>query len=100
MSFVQGKTAIITGAGSGICFAFTKLLLDQGCNVVLGDLALRPEAEELLKLYSTPNKQPRAIFHRADVRNWQNLDQLFKIAQEEFGRIDIVCPGAGIFEPV
>ncbi|KAJ5539626.1 NAD(P)-binding Rossmann-fold containing protein [Penicillium frequentans] len=99
MSFVQGKTAIVTGAGSGICFAFTKLLLDQGCNVVLGDLALRPEAEELLKLHSTPNKQPRAIFHRTDVRNWRDLDQLFKIAQEQFGRIDIVCPGAGIFEP-
>ncbi|KAJ5916743.1 hypothetical protein N7504_000758 [Penicillium tannophilum] len=99
MSFVQGITAIVTGAGSGICFAFTKLLLDKGCNVVLGDLALRPEAEELLKLHSTLNKQPRAIFHRTDVRNWQDLDRLFKIAQEEFGRIDIVCPGAGIFEP-
>lgn len=40
MSFVQGKTATVPGAGSGICFAFTKILLDQGCNVVLGDLAL------------------------------------------------------------
>ncbi|KAJ5760396.1 NAD(P)-binding Rossmann-fold containing protein [Penicillium odoratum] len=98
MSFVQGKTAIVTGAGSGICFAFTKILLDHGCNVVLGDLALRPEAEELVKLHSIP-KHPTAIFHRTDVRNWQDIEFLFKTAQEEFGRIDIVCPGAGIFEP-
>jgi 3-hydroxybutyrate dehydrogenase len=32
---VNGKTAIITGAGSGINFEFAKLLLEKGCNVVI-----------------------------------------------------------------
>ncbi|KAF3344293.1 Maltose permease MAL61 [Verticillium dahliae VDG2] len=45
---VAGKYAVITGAGSGINLAFAKQLLERGCSVLIGDLALRPEAEALL----------------------------------------------------
>src|ERR1700733_4158416 len=67
---VHGKTAIVTGAGSGIftCsiqlslvllissptginLAFARLLLSRGCNVLFVDLALRPEAEETIEKY-------------------------------------------------
>lgn len=65
---------------------------------MFADLALRPEAEELVSKYqSTPNK---AVFQRTDVTSWPDLDAMFAVAQQQFGSIDIVCPGAGIFEPV
>lgn len=96
---VDGKTAIITGAGSGINFEFTKLLLENGCNVMIADLCLRPESEALIKEHSTESKA-RAIFQQTDVREWKQLDNMFDVATKEFGGADIVCPGAGVYEPV
>ncbi|KIW71169.1 hypothetical protein PV04_03364 [Phialophora macrospora] len=94
---VQGKTAIVTGAGSGINLEFARLLLQHGANVLFADLALRPEAQELVSQYtSTPNK---AVFQKTDVTSWPDLDAMFSAAIDHFGAIDIVCPGAGVFEP-
>ncbi|GFN18003.1 putative short chain dehydrogenase/reductase family oxidoreductase [Aspergillus tubingensis] len=100
MSFaVQGRAAIVTGAGSGINLSFAKLLLEHGCNVLFADLALRPEAKTLVDQYSAKGKTPRAVFQRTDVTDWQQLERMFEVAEQEFGELDIVCPGAGIFEP-
>lgn len=81
----------------GINYSFTKLLLEKGCNVLLADLSLRPEAQSLLDTYSSGI--PRAVFHKTDVRGWTQLDAMFKAAENEFKEIDIVCPGAGIYDP-
>lgn len=91
---VQGKTALITGAGSGICLELTKLLLSQNCNVLLVDLRLSPEAAALVE------KDERAVFKQTDVSSWEQLDSAFKFAVKQFGGLDIVVPGAGVFEPV
>ncbi|KAI0593177.1 short-chain dehydrogenase [Biscogniauxia sp. FL1348] len=93
---VSGKTAIVTGAGSGICLAFASLLLSRGCNVVLADLSLRPEAQQLLSAHSS---SPRAIFVETDVRSWAALSRLVQRALDEFGGFDVLCPGAGVYEP-
>lgn len=123
---VQGKSAIVTGAGSGninsfsylhqvkysanfglmyqcsigINFAFAKILLANFCNVLIADLSLRPEAKALLEKYSGQSTPNRAIFQQTDVRNWAQLEKMFTTAETAFGEIDIVCPGAGIYEPV
>ncbi|PYH48872.1 putative amino acid transporter [Aspergillus saccharolyticus JOP 1030-1] len=100
MSFpVQGRSALVTGAGSGINLAFAKLLLENGCNVLIADLGLRPEAQSLVDQYSAPGKGPRAVFQKTDVTDWKQLEQMFEVAEKEFGEVDIVCPGAGIYEP-
>ena len=97
---VKGKTAIITGAGSGINFCFAKLLLSKGCNVVIADIALRPEAEALLSKYPLASAGAKAVFQQTNVADWAQLDRMFEIAIEHFGGADIVCPGAGVYEPV
>ncbi|KAI7363119.1 NAD(P)-binding protein [Hortaea werneckii] len=97
---VQGKTAIVTGAGSGINYVFAKQLLERNCNVLLADLALRPEAQALIDQYSAHDgRTPRAIFVKTDVVQWPDLDNVFMTADAEFGGADIVCPGAGVYEP-
>ncbi|KAL9124271.1 MAG: hypothetical protein Q9217_006380 [Psora testacea] len=100
---LAGKTAIVTGAGSGINLAFTRLLLSRQCNVLLADLALRPEAEDLVNVHSSRTKlsNGRAVFQHTDVRDWTHLDRCFERARDEFGgrEVDVVCPGAGIYEP-
>jgi 3-hydroxybutyrate dehydrogenase len=97
---VDGKTAILTGAGSGITLAFAKLLLSKGCNVVIADLKLRPESEVLLAQYPLTSTGAIAVFQKTDVTNWAQLDKMFEVAIEHFGGADIVCPGAGVYEPV
>lgn len=64
--------------------------------MVIADLGLRPEAEELVKQYQDT---PAALFHKTDVSRWSELEGMFEAAQKRFGNIDIVCPGAGVFEP-
>ncbi|KAK2927666.1 Short-chain dehydrogenase/reductase SDR [Fusarium oxysporum f. sp. vasinfectum] len=99
---VTGKTAIVTGAGSGINLAFASSLLAKGCNVVLADLALRPEAQKLLQEHqkdTKPDSHGIAVFQETDVRDWLQLERMFTTAQQHFGLIDIVCPGAGVYEP-
>ena len=95
---VQGKTTLVTGAGSGICLAFAEHLLAKGCNVVFADLCLRPEAQAILEIYA--DKKTRARFIKTDVTIWEDLEKAVTTSIEEFGGIDIFCPGAGVFEPV
>ncbi|KAF2748088.1 NAD(P)-binding protein [Sporormia fimetaria CBS 119925] len=94
---VKGKRAIVTGAGSGINLAFASLLLSKGCSVLFADLALRSEAQKVVDQYA--KSEPRAVFQKTDVRVWRELEHMFDVADKEFGGVDIVCPGAGIFEP-
>jgi NAD(P)-dependent dehydrogenase (short-subunit alcohol dehydrogenase family) len=99
---VNGKVAIVTGAGSGIGHALTKLLLSGGCSVVLADLKLRPEAEQILDEYrhpaSTPTS-PSAVFQPTDVANWAHLTSLWETTIKLFSRVDIVVSVAGVYEP-
>ncbi|KAG8525809.1 uncharacterized protein KY384_000569 [Bacidia gigantensis] len=99
---LAGKTAIVTGAGSGINLAFARSLLARQCNVVLADVALRPDAEDLVNKHSSRSKlsNGRAVFTKTDVRHWGDLEQMFEVASKEFsGAVDVVCPGAGVYEP-
>ncbi|KAL2069264.1 hypothetical protein VTL71DRAFT_15602 [Oculimacula yallundae] len=116
---VSGKTALVTGGGSGICLEFTKLLLANNCNVLIADLQLTPEAEALISPKPAPtngngngnghsngngysvtgNGKARAVFQKTDVTDWTQLEQAFERALSEFGSLELVCPGAGIFEP-
>lgn len=72
--------------------------MENGCNVLIADLALRPEAKVLVKKHSAG--PARAIFQETDVRDWMQLERMFNVAEREFSEIDIVCPGAGVYEPV
>ncbi|KAK0250751.1 hypothetical protein LTS09_014135 [Friedmanniomyces endolithicus] len=88
---VDGKTAIVTGAGSGINYSFAKLLLSRGCNVVIADLGLRPEAQKLVDEYSSPTAgKARAVFVETNVVQWPELENMFVVADKEFGGADIV----------
>ncbi|KAK2613416.1 hypothetical protein N8I77_000333 [Diaporthe amygdali] len=97
---VNSKYAIVTGAGSGINLAFAEQLLEKGCYVILADLKLRPEAEEVLSQYTNKAAgKPSAVFHKVDLADWAQISSLWNTALQTFPQIDIVCNGAGIYEP-
>lgn len=84
----------------GINLSFARLLLDSGCNVLIADLALRPEAQVIVDKHTPQTTSSRAVFQQTDVTDWVQLERMFEVAEREFGEIDIVCPGAGVYEPV
>jgi 3-hydroxybutyrate dehydrogenase len=85
--------------------AFARSLLERGCNVVIADLSLRPEARDIVQAHpdvsdgSCTSNKGKAVFHRTDVSSWTDLSGAFSAAKSRFGKIDIVCAGAGVFEP-
>lgn len=98
---IKFKTAIVTGAGSGINLAFAQRLLEGGCNVLFADISLRPEAQKVVNAHTHPQASlGRAVFQETDVRDWKQLERMFERAEVEFGDVQIVCPGAGVYEPV
>ena len=99
---LQGKGALVTGGGSGICLAFVQHLFRAGCNVLICDLKLHREAEAWLKtIENRASGSPRVAFQKTDVTDWAQLEETFAAYEKEFGGVpDIVCPGAGVYEPV
>lgn len=94
---LKGKTALVTGGGSGIGLELTRQLLAGGCNVVIADLQLREEAKELTEKQHADGAG--ISFVKTDVTKWDQLQNSFDHAIKEFKHLDIVIPGAGIFEP-
>jgi 3-hydroxybutyrate dehydrogenase len=66
--------------------------------VVIADLGLRPEAQAVVNKFSGHSGSARAVFQKTDVTDWVQLEELFVVAEREFTEIDIVCPGAGVYE--
>jgi 3-hydroxybutyrate dehydrogenase len=63
---------------------------------------LRKEAEEIVNEHANPTNPDmgKAAFQETDVSKWKQLERMFAAAESHFGSVDIVVPGAGIYEPV
>lgn len=85
---LDGKTALITGAGSGIGYAMTKMFAAQGAQVAA--IALHPES--LAKWRNVKNVIPL----QADITKFEDIDRMIETAYRLLGKLDIVCNVAGI----
>jgi NAD(P)-dependent dehydrogenase (short-subunit alcohol dehydrogenase family) len=91
---LSGKTAVITGAGSGIGEAVARLFAVEGAAVVIGDVA--PAAEAVAE--NIRNDGGRAAFVRTDVTDEASVAALMDAAVSSFGALDILVANAGIAE--
>ena len=97
----EGKTAVITGAGSGMGLLASRELVRLGATVVMCDLdeeKLRSEVERL-KGGEVEKCKGRAIAYPCDVRRYADAEKAAALAVSETGRIDILIPFAGGYEP-
>jgi NAD(P)-dependent dehydrogenase (short-subunit alcohol dehydrogenase family) len=93
MNDLAGKTAVITGAASGMGRAFAERFADAGMNVVLADVEV-PRLEEALAGVTARGVEAVAV--PTDVSDAGAVDRLRDAALERFGRINLVCNNAGV----
>lgn len=90
---LKGKTAIVTGAASGIGKAVAQAFLDNGANVVVCDL--NPNEPE----FNLTDKSGKVKYVITNVCDAENVKAMVKTAIDTFGKIDILVNNAGINIP-
>ena len=93
MSRLLGKTALITGAGSGIGRETSILFSSSGANVVLVDIDYDSAASAA---DSIREQGGQAVAHQADVSQSADCEAMISAAEERYGRLDILFNNAGI----
>jgi len=86
---LDGKVAVITGAGSGMARASTRVFVREGARVVAADISGQEE-ETAAELGDA------VVPCRCDVTNESQVAAMFATARDAFGRVDAVLNVAGI----
>jgi NAD(P)-dependent dehydrogenase (short-subunit alcohol dehydrogenase family) len=90
---LEGKTALVTGAASGIGRGIASRLAEFGAAVVLLDIDEKKGLEATGEIIARGGK---ARFIKCDVRSDADCRSAADKAVREFGRIDILCNNAGV----
>jgi NAD(P)-dependent dehydrogenase (short-subunit alcohol dehydrogenase family) len=102
MARLEGRVAIVTGAGRGIGSSVARLLATEGASVVVNDLGAAvdgsghdsgPAHDVVAEIGEAGGK---AIASGADIADFTAAEKLVESAIEEFGRLDILVNVAGI----
>lgn len=102
MGLLDGKVAIITGAGGGLGEAYASLFAREGAAVVVNDLggprdgsgADRAMAQQVADAITA--RGGRAIANGADISTIDGGQSVFDDAIQAFGKVDILVNNAGI----
>jgi NAD(P)-dependent dehydrogenase (short-subunit alcohol dehydrogenase family) len=102
MGLLDGKVAVITGAGRGIGREEALLMAKQGCKVVVNDLGghfdgtgtSRSPAEEVVK--EIRNGGSEAVANFESVTDFKAAKRIVECALDNFGKLNILVNNAGI----
>jgi NAD(P)-dependent dehydrogenase (short-subunit alcohol dehydrogenase family) len=100
--YLEGKVAVVTGAGRGIARGIALLMAQEGAKVVVNDYGVNVDgteprsevAEQVVEEIRAAGGVAVASPH--DVASWEGSRQIIETAIRNFGRIDILCNVAGI----
>ena len=94
---LDGKVAIVTGAGGGFGAAYSKALAQSGAQVVLADINFEAATSAAKDL---ENEGLECIAVRADVGSEESAAAMAAAAIERFGGIDILVNNAGLMSEI
>ena len=91
---LDGKVAIITGAGSGIGREMALLFSKEGARVVVADLNQKA-GETVVAEISAAHRE--SVYLEVDVSQAMSIEQMVNQTEQTFGKLDILVNNAGIF---
>ena len=97
MSMLANKTAIVTGASSGLGRAIALLYAREGASVVIADIRETPleGGETTVDLIRAGGG--RAVFFRTDISTWDAVDGMLDETLRVFGRLDVIVNNAAVY---
>jgi NAD(P)-dependent dehydrogenase (short-subunit alcohol dehydrogenase family) len=90
---LENKVALITGAGSGIGRETALLFAKEGASVVVADVNDDAGQKVVAELKSAGGQ---AVYAHADVSKSADAEAMIRLAEETFGRLDVLFNNAGI----
>jgi 3-oxoacyl-[acyl-carrier protein] reductase len=91
---LDGRVALVTGAGSGMGRAMIRRFYDEGATVVAVDI--RPDAVE--QTIAELGADQRGLAVAADVSNNDDAERVLGEVVARFGRLDVLCNNAGVLD--
>src|SRR6202045_2083020 len=91
---LNGKVAIVTGAGRNIGRAIALALADDGASIVVNARSNRDEAKAVVREIETVGQ--KGLVHIGDIADANAVQAMVDMAMEEFGRIDILVNNAAL----
>ncbi|MBP1990086.1 SDR family NAD(P)-dependent oxidoreductase [Paenibacillus eucommiae] len=93
---LQGKSAVITGAGQGMGKEIAKFFAQHGANIVLNDLNADRLKETAAEITAAGGK---AVWVMADVSRSEHVASLIDEACNAYSTVDILVNNAGVLRP-
>ena len=95
MNRLEGKTALITGAASGIGMETAKLFASEGAKVLVVDVN---DSEGEQTAAAIRDSGGEALYQHADVSSFAESEAMIRKAEEKFGALHIIFNNAGIMD--
>lgn len=94
---LEGKVALVTGAGARLGRAVAVDLAARGCDVVLHAHTSRQGAEDLARDLAASGRRAKVL--TADLAQVKQTERFARDARNAFGKVDILINSAGVFWP-
>ncbi|BCM20152.1 SDR family NAD(P)-dependent oxidoreductase [Mesorhizobium sp. J8] len=97
MALLANKTAIVTGASSGIGRAIALKFAAEGADVVIADTVEQPIEGGRNTVELIRSAGGNAVYMSADISDWNAVDAFVGATIDRFGRLDVMVNNAAIY---